>query len=41
MPGLQEFAENFWLVGGPLVRDLGLLLPTHTTAAGLAWVMCG
>lgn len=29
MPGLQEFAENVWIVDGPPVRFIGILFPTR------------
>ena len=42
MPGLEEFAENFWIADCPLVRDMGLLFPTRMIvpklATGDVWV---
>jgi hypothetical protein len=42
MTGLQEFAENVWIVDGPLVYDMGLLFTTRMTvvrlSSGEVWV---
>jgi len=36
MNSLQAFAENVWIVDGPLVRDMGLLFTTRMTIVKLS-----
>ena len=42
MPDLQAFAENIWIVEGPLVRDMGFTFTTRMTVVklsdGSVWV---
>jgi hypothetical protein len=33
--GLQPFAQNIWIVDGPLVLDMGILFPTRMTVVRL------
>jgi hypothetical protein len=42
MAGLQEFAENIWIIDGPLVHDMGIPFTTRMTVVklseGSVWV---
>jgi hypothetical protein len=36
MTDLQEFAQNVWIVNGPLVRDMGMMFTTRMTIVKLS-----